>query len=66
MEKKININLLYKKIKDSGMSFKELSEKTGISAPHLCLMFKHKRNMTIEKLNKILEATKTDIDELTK
>lgn len=64
MERKININVLYDKIKDSGMSFKQLSNKTGISAPHLSMMLKGKRNITVNKLNKILSATKIDIKDI--
>lgn len=64
MERKINIDLLYKKIKDSGISFRELSNKTGISTAHLSMMFMHKRNMTVSKLNKILEVTKIDIKDV--
>ena len=66
MERKINIDLLYKKIKESGISFKELSDKTGISTPHLSMMFKNKRNITIKKLNKILEVTHIDIKDIMK
>lgn len=66
MERKINIDLLYKKIKESGISFKEISDKTGISTPHLSMMFKSKRNITVKKLNKILEATRIDIKDIMK
>ena len=33
-----------------------LSKKTGISAPHLSMMFNHKRNITVKKLNIIAFA----------
>lgn len=66
MERKINVDLLYKKIKESGISFKELSDKTGISTPHLSMMFKNKRNITVKKLNKILEVTHIDIKDIMK
>ncbi len=66
MERKINVDLLYEKIKESGISFKELSEKTGISAPHLSMMFRDKRNITVKKLNKILEVTHINIKDIMK
>lgn len=66
MERKINVELLYSKIKDSGISFKELSKKTGISAPHLSMMFNNKRNITVKKLNKILEVMKIDVKDISK
>lgn len=66
MEKKINIDLLYSKIKESGISFRELSKKTGISASHLSMMFNHKRNITVKKLNKIIEVMKIDVKDILK
>ena len=66
MEKQINVDLLYEKIKESGISFRELSEKTGISTPHLSLMFRDKRNITVKKLNKILEVTHINIKDIVK
>ena len=66
MEKQIDLELLFDKIKETNMTFKELSQKTGISAPHLSMMFKDKRNMTVKKLNKILKAANINIEDVTK
>lgn len=66
MERKINVDLLYNKIKERGISFRELSRQTGISTAHLSLMFNDKRNITVKKLNKILEVTHIDIKDITK
>jgi transcriptional regulator with XRE-family HTH domain len=64
METKINIDKLYDKIKESGMSIRQLAAKTGISGPHLSMMFKGKRNMTVKKLNRILGVTHIDIKDI--
>ena len=67
MEKQqIDIKLLYEKIKESGLTFKELSDKTGISASHLSFIFSGKRNLTIKKLNLILKATEIDVKDITR
>lgn len=66
MEKQIDLELLFDKIKEKNITLIELSKKTGISTPHLSMMFKDKRNMTIKKLNKILKATNIDIEDVTK
>lgn len=64
MENKIDIYKLHNKIKELGISLRELSKLTGISPSHLCSMFKGNRNMTIKKLNIILEATNIKINEI--
>lgn len=66
MEKQIDLELLFDKIKEKNITLIELSKKTGISTPHLSMMFKDKRNMTIKKLNKILKATNIDIEDVIK
>lgn len=66
MEKKIDVDLLYSKIKQKDIKLSYISAMTGISQPHLCLMFNQKRNITVAKLNKIIEATKIDINDITK
>ena len=64
MENKIDINKLYDKIKEMGLSLRDLSKLTGISSSHLCSMFKGNRNMNIKKLNIILNATNIKINEI--
>lgn len=64
MERKINVNLLVDKIKKSGISLHQLSRETGISASHLSMMFSNKRNITVKKLNKILEVTHINIKDI--
>ena len=64
METKVNIDKLHKKIKESGMSIRQLAIKTGMSEPHLSMMFKGKRNMSVRKLNKILEIAQIDIKDI--
>lgn len=66
MERKINIDLLYSKIKDLNITLRQLSNLTGMSAAHLSMMFSGKRNITIKKLNKILDATKINIKDIIK
>lgn len=66
MEKKIDVDLLYSKIKEKDIKLNDIANITGISSAHLCLMFKQKRNITVDKLNKIIEATKIDINDITK
>lgn len=64
MERKINVNLLVDKIKKSGISLHQLSRETGISVSHLSMMFSNKRNITVKKLNKILEVTHINIKDI--
>ena len=64
METKVNIQLLYDKIKEKNISFRQLAGKTGISTSHLSMMFTGKRNMTVKKLNKILEVTGIPIEDI--
>lgn len=64
MENKIDVNKLYDRIKEMGISLRELSKLTGISSSHLCSMFKGNRNMSVNKLNIILEATNIKINEI--
>lgn len=66
MAQEINLELLHQELKLKGFTFLKLSALTGISAPHLSMMFAGKRNMTIVKLNKILEATGIEIEKIAK
>ena len=66
MEKKIDVDLLYSKIKEKDIKLNDIAAMTGISSAHLCLMFNQKRNITVDKLNKIIAATKIDINDITK
>lgn len=65
MARKINVDLLVDKIKQSGISLHQLSKQTGISVSHLSMMFNNKRNITVKKLNKILEVTHINIKDIT-
>lgn len=47
------------------ISLGKLSEMTGISKPMLSMMFNGKRNMSISKLNQILEACNISIRDVT-
>lgn len=64
MERKINVNLLVDKLKQSGISLHQLARETGISVSHLSMMFSNKRNITVKKLNKILEVTHINIKDI--
>lgn len=66
MEKKVDIDLLYKKIKEKNMSLNSLAKITNISAGYLCMMLNNKRTMTVDRLNKILQATNININDITK
>lgn len=56
MATKIDIGQLKRMLDDRDISLGKLSKITGISKSHLSLMFNGKRNMTVKKLNLILEA----------
>lgn len=64
MAHEINLDTLKLVLKKKGITLLKLSEMTGISTPHLSMMFAGKRNMSVEKLNKILIVTDTLLDEI--
>ena len=66
MEKEINIDLLYEKIKEKKISLRRLAALTSISSSQLCMIFSHKRNLTVSKLNRILKETHIKIDDIIK
>jgi len=65
MAQKINVGLLKKELSIKNISLRTLSRDTGISLPHLSMMFNGKRNMSIAKLNVILNVAGIDIDNIT-
>lgn len=64
MAKQINLKLLKEAIADRNLSYHMVSRRTGISVSLLSLMFNGKRNMTVAKLNMILEATGVNISNI--
>lgn len=64
--KEIDIELLNKELKHKNITLSELSELTNISKSHLSLMLNDKRNMSVKKLNKILEVTNINLKDISR
>lgn len=60
----VNLEVLLAKIKAKGISLGKLSTLSGISKPMLSLMFNRKRNMSVNKLNKILEVCELTLENI--
>lgn len=64
MAKQIKVGLLKEVLKEKNISYHMLSRRTGISVSLLSMMFSGKRNITINKLNLILDAASININNI--
>lgn len=64
MAQKISMVKLSNELKVRGITLGLLSKNTGISKPHLSMMFNGKRNMNIKKLNVILSYAGIEITDI--
>lgn len=64
MAQEVSLQLLLGELKEKGISMSALSEKCGMTKPHLSMMFSGKRNMSLIRLNKILVAAEIDIEKI--
>lgn len=64
MARQISLDKLKNELKERNISYYMVSRRTGISVSLLSLMFNHKRNMTVVKLNKIIKSCKINIDKI--
>lgn len=65
METQIDIDKLKEKLNEKKITYRKLAKMTGISYTHLSLIFAHKRNLSVVKLNIILNATGIDVKDIT-
>ena len=63
--RQIDIDKLKEKLNEKKITYRKLAKMTGISYTHLSLIFAHKRNLSVVKLNIILNATGIDVKDIT-
>lgn len=64
--KEIDIALLNNQLKCKNITLSKLSKLTNISKAHLSLMLNEKRNMSVKKLNTILEVTNINLKDISR